>query len=28
MAEGGGTDASKLGEAIEASYGVIEKMLN
>lgn len=27
MAEGGGTDASKLGDAIEASYGVIEKML-
>ena len=27
MAEGGGTDASKLNEAIEASYGVIEKML-
>jgi alanyl-tRNA synthetase len=28
MAEGGGTDASKLNEAIEASYSVIEKMLN
>ncbi len=27
MAEGGGTDASKLNEAIEASYGVIEKMV-
>ncbi len=27
MAEGGGTDASKLNEAIEASYGVVEKML-
>ncbi len=27
MAEGGGTDASKLNDAIEASYGVIEKML-
>ncbi|MCU0240541.1 MAG: alanine--tRNA ligase-related protein, partial [Pyrinomonadaceae bacterium] len=27
MAEGGGTDASKLNEAIEASYKVIEKML-
>ncbi len=28
MAEGGGTDASKLGDAIEASYGVIDKMLS
>jgi alanyl-tRNA synthetase len=28
MAEGGGTDASRLNEAIEASYGVIEKMLS
>jgi alanyl-tRNA synthetase len=27
MAEGGGTDAGKLNDAIEASYGVIEKML-
>ncbi len=27
MAEGGGTDASKLNEAIEASYAAIEKML-
>lgn len=27
MAEGGGTDANKLGEAIDASYAVIEKML-
>lgn len=27
MAEGGGTDPSKLSEAIDASYGVIEKML-
>lgn len=27
MAEGGGTDADKLPEAIDASYGVIEKML-
>lgn len=28
MAEGGGTDASKLNDALEASYGVIEKMLS
>ncbi|CAN5390543.1 hypothetical protein BH10ACI1_BH10ACI1_00210 [soil metagenome] len=28
MAEGGGTDASKLGDALEASYGVVEQMLN
>ncbi len=28
MAEGGGTDASKLSDAIEASYGVIDKMLS
>ena len=28
MAEGGGTDASKLPDALEASYGVIEGMLN
>ncbi|MEP6900450.1 MAG: DHHA1 domain-containing protein, partial [Actinomycetota bacterium] len=28
MAEGGGTDASKLGDALEASYGVIEQMLS
>ncbi|MBX7170269.1 MAG: alanine--tRNA ligase [Pyrinomonadaceae bacterium] len=28
MAEGGGTDSSKLNDAIEASYGVIEKMLS
>lgn len=27
MAEGGGTDASKLNDALEASYGVIEQML-
>ncbi len=27
MAEGGGTDPDKLGEAIEAAYGVIERML-
>ena len=27
MAEGGGTDSSKLNDAIEASYGVIKKML-
>jgi alanyl-tRNA synthetase len=27
MAEGGGTDASKLPDALEASYGVIEGML-
>ncbi len=27
MAEGGGTDASKLNEALEASYKVIEQML-
>jgi alanyl-tRNA synthetase len=27
MAEGGGTDASKLPDALEASYGVIEQML-
>ena len=27
MAEGGGTEPSKLSEAIDASYGVIEKML-
>jgi alanyl-tRNA synthetase len=27
MAEGGGTDPSKLSEAIDASYGVIERML-
>ncbi|MCD9185615.1 MAG: alanine--tRNA ligase-related protein [Pyrinomonadaceae bacterium] len=28
MAEGGGTDASKLNDALAASYGVIEKMLS
>ncbi|MBS1794162.1 MAG: alanine--tRNA ligase [Acidobacteria bacterium] len=28
MAEGGGTDASKLGDALDASYGVIERMLS
>ncbi|HQU82920.1 MAG TPA: alanine--tRNA ligase [Pyrinomonadaceae bacterium] len=28
MAEGGGTDASKLNDALEASYGVIEQMLS
>ena len=27
MAEGGGTDSSKLNDAIEVGYGVIEKML-
>jgi len=27
MAEGGGTEPYRLSEAIEASYGVIEKML-
>lgn len=27
MAEGGGTDASKLDDALEASYGVVEQML-
>ena len=27
MAEGGGTDASKLNDALQASYGVIEEML-
>ncbi|HEV7642376.1 MAG TPA: alanine--tRNA ligase [Pyrinomonadaceae bacterium] len=27
MAEGGGTEVAKLSEALEASYGVIEKML-
>jgi alanyl-tRNA synthetase len=27
MAEGGGTDASKLNEALQASYGVVEQML-
>lgn len=28
MAEGGGTDASKLPDALQASYGVIEQMLS
>ncbi|MBA3770512.1 MAG: alanine--tRNA ligase [Blastocatellia bacterium] len=28
MAEGGGTDVDKLADAIDASYGVIEKMLS
>jgi alanyl-tRNA synthetase len=28
MAEGGGTEPTKLSEAIDASYGVIEKMLS
>ncbi|HXG86164.1 MAG TPA: alanine--tRNA ligase-related protein, partial [Pyrinomonadaceae bacterium] len=28
MAEGGGTDASKLGDALEESYKVVEQMLN
>ena len=28
MAEGGGSNPEKLGEALEASYGVIEKMLS
>ena len=27
MAEGGGNQPEKLGEALQASYGVIEKML-
>lgn len=27
MAEGGGTDASKLNDALQASYGVVEQML-
>ena len=27
MAEGGGSQPEKLGEALEASYGVIERML-
>jgi alanyl-tRNA synthetase len=27
MAEGGGTDANKLNDALQASYGVIEQML-
>jgi hypothetical protein len=27
MAEGGGSQPEKLGEALQASYGVIEKML-
>ena len=27
MAEGGGTDAAKLGDALQASYAVVEKML-
>ena len=27
MAEGGGSEPDKLGEAIDASYGAIEKML-
>ena len=27
MAEGGGSNSEKLSEALEASYGVIEKML-
>jgi alanyl-tRNA synthetase len=28
MAEGGGTDASKLDDALQASYGVVERMLS
>lgn len=28
MAEGGGTDASKLNDALQASYGVVEQMLS
>jgi alanyl-tRNA synthetase len=28
MAEGGGTDASKLNDALQASYSVVEQMLN
>lgn len=27
MAEGGGTDASKLNDALQASYGIVEQML-
>jgi hypothetical protein len=27
MAEGGGSQPEKLGEALEQSYGVIEKLL-
>ena len=27
MAEGGGSESEKLSEAIDASYGIIEKML-
>jgi hypothetical protein len=27
MAEGGGSQPEKLGEALEASYGVIEKIV-
>jgi alanyl-tRNA synthetase len=27
LAEAGGKDASRLGEALDASYGVIEEML-
>ena len=28
MAEGGGTDAGKLGDALQASYGLVEQMLS
>jgi alanyl-tRNA synthetase len=28
MAEGGGTQPDKLGEALEASYSVIERLLS
>ncbi len=28
MAEGGGTQADKLGEALEASYGIVERLLS
>jgi alanyl-tRNA synthetase len=28
MAEGGGTETTKLGEALDASYGIIEKMVD
>jgi alanyl-tRNA synthetase len=28
MAEGGGSQPEKLGEALEASYGIVEKLLS
>ena len=28
MAEGGGTQADKLGEALEASYAIVERLLS